>query len=236
FTSVQPDTNVLVSKAALLLSDLGSPDSSVSNSAVKYLTIVPFVKEDLPLLHDALLRNYPELDYSPDQTRNKLKKIILNFKDTSSFRFAKNNYATANDTTRNLLLSMMASFPTKENYNDMKTLLLKQPPMVEPGYQVINPLSDSLQLTATILPDLLPLLKDTAMGPSLINLSNQLLDSGLVHKNIFKPYHPDILKLSGRELALLKEDPDNYSYYDYLLVNLMGKMNTPEFNSGLQKW
>lgn len=236
FTSVQPDTNVLVSKAALLLSDLGSPDSSVSNSAVKYLTIVPFVKEDLPLLHGALLRNYPELDYSPDQTRNKLKKIILNFKDTSSFRFAKNNYATANDTTRNLLLSMMASFPTKENYNDIKTLLLKQPPMVEPGYQVINPLSDSLQLTATILPDLLPLLKDTAMGPLLINLSAQLLDSALIDKNIFKPYHPDILKLSARELALLKDDPDNSRYYDDLLVDFMGKMNTPEFNSVLQKW
>ena len=236
FTSVQPDTNVLVSKAALLLSDMGSPDSSVSNSALKYLTIVPFVKEDLPLLHRALLRSYPELNYSPDQTRNKLKKIILNFKDPSSFSFAKNNYATANDTTRNLLLSIMASFPTKENYNDIKTLLLKQPPMVEPGYQVINPLTDSLQLTATILPDLLPLLKDTVMGPLLINLSAQLLDSGLVDKNIFKPYHPDILKLSARELALVKEDPDNSSYYDYLLVNLMGKMNTPEFNSVLQKW
>jgi uncharacterized protein YbaP (TraB family) len=236
FTSIHPDTNVLVSKAALLLTDMGSPDSSVSCSAVKYLTIVPFTKEDLPLLHRALLKNYPEPGYSAGEIKNKLKKIILNFKDPSSFIFAKNNYATANDTTRNLLLSIMASFPTEENYNDIKTLLLKQPPMVDPGYQFINPLSDSLQLTATILPDLLPLLKDTAMGPSLINLSNQLLDSGLVHKNIFKPYHPDILKLSGRELALLKEDPDNYSYYDYLLVDLMGKMNTPEFNAVLQKW
>lgn len=236
FTSIQPDTNVLVSKAALLLADMGSPDSSVSSSAVKYLTIVPFIKEDLPLLHRALLRDYPEPDYSADETRNKLKRIILNFKDPSSFSFAKNNYATANDTTRNLLLSMMASFPTEENYNDIKTLLLKQPPAVEPGYQVIHPLSDSLRLTATILPDLLPLLKDTAMGPLLINLSDQLLDSGLVHKNIFKPYHPDILKLSARELALLKEDPDNSSYYDYLLVDLMGRMNTPEFNSVLQKW
>lgn len=236
FTSIQPDTNVLVSKAALLLTDMASPDSSVSGTAVKYLTIVPFVKEDLPLLHRALLRNYPAPGYSADEIRNKLKRIILNFKDTSSFSFAKNNYATADDTTRNLLLSLMASFPTEEHYNDIKTLLLKQPPVVEPDYDVINPLRDSLQLTATILPNLLPLLKDTAMGPLLINLSNQLLDSGLVHKDIFKPYHPDILKLSWRELALLKEDPDNYSYYDYLLADLMGRMNTPEFNSVLQKW
>lgn len=236
FTSIHPDTNVLVSKAALLLTDIGSPDSSVCSSAVKYLTIVPFVKEDLPLLHRALLRNYPESGYSADEIRNKLKRIILNFEDPSSFSFAKNNYATANDTTRNLLLSIMASFPTEENYNDIKTLLLKQPPVVEPGYDVINPLRDSLQLTAAILPDLLPLLKDTAMGPLLINLSDQLLDSGLVDKNIFKPYHPDILKLSAKELALLKEDRDNSRYYDYLLADLMGRMNTPEFNSVLQKW
>jgi len=236
FTSIHPDTNVMVSKAALLLTDMASTDSSVSSNAVKYLTIAPFIKKDLPLLHQALLKNYPDLDYYPDQTRNKLKKIILNLKDPSSFNFAKNNYATADGTTRNTLLSIMASFPTKENYNDIKTLLLKQPPVVDPGYQVINPLSDSLQLTATILPDLLPLLKDTAMGPLLINLSNQLLDSGLIHKNIFEPYQPDILKLSGKELALLKGDTDNSTYYDYLLVELMGKMNTPEFNSVLQKW
>jgi hypothetical protein len=215
---------------------MASPDSSVSSSAIKYLTIVPFVKEDLPLLHRALLRNYPAPGYSADEIRNKLKRIILNFKDTSSFSFAKNNYATVDDSTRNLLVSIMASFPTEENYNDIKTLLLKQPPLVEPGYDVINPLRDSLQLTAAILPDLLSLLKDTSMGPLLITLSNQLLDSGLVHKDIFKPYHPDIVKLSGREFALLKKDPDNYSYYDYLLVDLMGKMNTPEFNAVLQKW
>jgi hypothetical protein len=236
FTSIQPDTNVLVSKAALLLTDIASTDSSVSSKAAKYLTIAPFIKKDLPLLHQAILKNYPGLDSYPDQTRNKLKKIIINFKGPSSFSFAKNNYATADDTTRNTLLSIMASFPTKENYNDIKTLLLKQPPVVDPGYQVINPLSDSLQLTATILPDLLPLLKDTAMGPLLINLSDQLLDSSLIHKSIFEPYHPDILKLSGKELALIKEDADNSTYYDFLLVDLMGKMNTPEFNSVLQKW
>jgi uncharacterized protein YbaP (TraB family) len=236
FTSIQPDTNVLVSKAALLLTDIASTDSSVSSDAAKYLTIAPFIKKDLPLLHQAILKNYPGLDSYPDQTRNKLKKIIINFKGPSSFSFAKNNYATADDTTRNTLLSIMASFPTKENYNDIKTLLLKQPPVVDPGYQVINPLSDSLQLTATILPDLLPLLKDTAMGPLLINLSDQLLDSSLIHKSIFEPYHPDILKLSGKELALIKEDADNSTYYDFLLVDLMGKMNTPEFNSVLQKW
>jgi hypothetical protein len=74
------------------------------------------------------------------------------------------------------------------------------------------------------------------MGPLLINLSAQLLDSGLIDKNIFKPYHPDILKLSARELALLKDDPDNSRYFDDLLVDLMGRMNSPEFNSVLQKW
>jgi len=236
FTSIQPDTNVLVSKAALLLTDMASTDSSVSSDAVKYLTIAPFIKKDLPLLHQAVLKNYPGLDSYPNQTKNKLKKIIINFKDPSSFSFAKNNYATADDTTRNTLLSMMASFLTKENYNDIKTLLLKLPPVVDPGYQVINPLSDSLQLTATIVPDLLPLLKDTAMGPLLINLSDQLLDSGFIHKSILEPYQPDILKLSGKELALIKEDADNSTYYDFLLVDLMGKMNTPEFNSVLQKW
>ncbi|MEO8820779.1 MAG: TraB/GumN family protein, partial [Ginsengibacter sp.] len=118
FSDVHPDTNLLVSKAALLLSDVSSPDSEVSSKAVRYLSFSPFTKKDLPLLHEALMKHYSTgQDYYDDQTKNKLKNIIVDLKDSSSFNFAKNNYAVADDTTKNMLLSIMASFHTKEYYN-----------------------------------------------------------------------------------------------------------------------
>ncbi|MEO8821219.1 MAG: hypothetical protein ABI267_10675, partial [Ginsengibacter sp.] len=161
---------------------------------------------------------------------------IVDLKDSSSFNFAKNNYAVADDTTKNMLLSIMASFHTKEYYNVLKTLLLKQPPVLEPGYNFTNPLSDSLELTATILPDLLPLLKDTAMAPVIISLSNKLIDSGLIKENILEPFQGDILNFSDKEFAAFKADSDYFKYSDYQLIQLIEKMNNAECNSKLQKW
>lgn len=237
FSTVRPANNLLVSKAALLLSDISSPDLDVSSKAVKYLSFSPFTKKDLPLLHEALMKHYStEQDYYAGQTKNKLKNIIIGLNDSSSFTFAKNNYATTDDTTRNILLAIMASFHAQENYNDLKTVLLKQPPRLEPDYNFTTPLSDSLKLAASILPDLLPLLKDTAMAPVLISLSNKLLDSGVIKENILEPFQSDILNFSNKEFAIFKDDSAYSKYSDYQLIQLIEKMNTTACNSTLQKW
>lgn len=237
FSSVHPDNNLLVSKAALLLNDISSPDSDVNSKAVRYLSFSPFTKSDLPLLHKALMKQLSAgQGYYDGQTKNKLENIIIGLKDSSSFNFAKNNYAVADDTTKNKLLSIMASFHTKENYDGLKTLLLKQPPLVEPGYNFINPMSDSLQLTASILQGLLPLLKDTVMAPVLISLSNKLIDSGLIKENIIEPFQRDILNFSNKEFASFKADSDYFKYSNYQLIDVVGKLNNAECNSALQKW
>jgi uncharacterized protein YbaP (TraB family) len=237
FSTVHADNNLLVSKAALLLSDISSLDSEVSSKALAYLSLAPFTKKDVPLLHEALTKHYSDVqDHYPGQTRNKLKVIIIGLNDSSSFSFAKNNYAVSDDTTRNILLAIMASFHTQENYNDLQTLLLKQPPRLQPDYNFIDPMSDSLKLTASILPGLLPLLKDTVMAPALISLSNKLLDSGLIKENILQPYQGDILNFSHKELAAFKADSEYYKYSDYQLIQLIGKMDNAECNSALQQW
>ncbi len=236
FNNLQPTVNIFVSKAAILLKDISSDDSAVRSQATEYLSKAPFTKSELPFLHDALLKNYPKDEDDYDETKNDLKKIIIDLNDTSSYNFAKNNYAKADDDTKNILLAVMASFPTQENFNDIKNILLKQPPRITPGYDLINSLSDTLQLTAAIFPELLPLMKDTIMAPVIIKLSNKLLNRDYADKTLLQPYQQDVLQIAQKKYTVAKNDADSYDELNYPLIDLLGKMNTAETNAMLQKW
>jgi hypothetical protein len=238
FNAIEPHNNLLVSKAAVVLNDISSADSVTRTRALAHLSISPFTKNELPLLHAALLKTYTEEedDDDDDKTKLVLKNIIIKLKDTSSYSFAKNNYATADDETKNILLVIMASFPTKENFNEIKNIVLNQPPHTAPGYSLINLFSDSLSLTAGIFPDLLPLMKDTVMASFTINITNKLIDSGLIDKTLLQPYQENILQLSEKNYKALQRDPDNYDALNSELVDLLGKINTSAGNAMLGKW
>jgi uncharacterized protein YbaP (TraB family) len=233
FNTIKPNDKIFVSKASILLTDIVSADSVTRNEAFNYLSKSPFSKTELPLLHAALLKNYPEDD---NDYKNKLADAILDLKDSSSYTFAKDNYADADDDTKNILLNIMASFKTKENFDDIKTLLLKQPPHKELSYDVVYNLTDSIQLAAEIVPDLLVLLKDSAIAPNIITITNKVIDSGLINKNLLQPYYADILKLSVKRYNELKADADAYSSEDYTLEDILRKMNTNASNKSLQQW
>ncbi|HEU5054111.1 MAG TPA: TraB/GumN family protein, partial [Hanamia sp.] len=232
----KPISNLFVSKAALILQDFASTDSITSVKASYFLHNSSFGKADLSLLHVALLKKYPEKKYTIYQNpKQEIEDAIIKVGDSTSYEFAKNNFINADDSTRNFLLTIMASFPTGEHYDDIKSLMLKYPPVVQPGYYFINQVTDSLQLTATIFPDLLPLLKDTAMAPVIVNLSNKLLDSGLISIKSLLPYEKLILDISSKEFTRYKEQVDNYNF-SYHIEELVGKLNTSQTNSELKKW
>ena len=228
-------SDLLISKAVMLLNDLGSSDSAVQTSASNFLQRAPFTKQELPLLHEALLKKYPV--YDDYQTTNELiEKQIINLNDSASYLFAKNNYLQTTGENKNLLLEIMASFPTQQNFNDIKMLMLQSPPEEKLGYTFINQLTDTLQLTATIFPGLLPLIKDTIMSPALIKIASPLLDSSLINAALLQPYQENILLLAEKNYTYLKSDPDNYDRTNYSLIDVLEKMNTPACNAELQAW
>ncbi len=237
FKKLQPNNNLFISKADVLLSDIASDDSAVANNAVKYLNQEPFTKEDLPLLHRALLHQYPaDRDEDNDVIKNELGRIIMALKDTSSFTFASNHYKDADDTTRNVLLTVMASFPTRENFNRIKNILLNNTPAIKPEYNFLAEFTDSMQLAAGVIPGILPLLKDTIMTDAIIIISKKLLDSNLIKTTRLLPYEQNILQLSQKEYAACKADSADYRYVDYYLEAVLGKLKTPATNAALQKW
>lgn len=96
-----------------MLDDIGSEDSGTSNTAVKYLSLAQFSKEDLPLIHAALLKNYSTDDEKDNAViKSQLGKVIKDLKDTSSLSFARDHFIGADDTTRNILLNVLTSFPS----------------------------------------------------------------------------------------------------------------------------
>jgi len=236
FTTTNGSKELFTSKAKLLLNDLSDNDSAVRAGAKSYLNTVPFSKEELPLLHEALLKKYRSEQYEYETTNEAIQRIIVDLNDTSSYVFAKNNYFTADDEMKNLLLGIMVSFQTQEHFSDIKTLILKQPPVKEPDYSFIDKFTDSVQLAASVFPEILPLLKDTVMAPAITRIAMRLLDSNLINVFIFQPYQKDILNLAQKNYQKVKKDPDAYDYANYSIINLLGAMNNASCNAVLQNW
>jgi hypothetical protein len=150
-------------------------------------------------LQEALLKTYEEEENDSYYNINELiKNKIIALKETDSYKFSKENYLNASDENKTRLLDIMASFPTAENFSDIKTLLLQATPKKELGFKFINTLKDTLELTVKIFPDLLPLLKDSVVSSDIIRIAQPLLDSNMLSTSLLQPYHQTILELGEK--------------------------------------
>ncbi|TKK67960.1 TraB/GumN family protein [Ilyomonas limi] len=236
FAKAAPNDQLFNSKATLLLHDLSSKDSATRATAKDFLNTVPFSKEELPLLHEALLKQYADDEEGYGTTKEALQRAIINMDDSSSYYFAKDHYLSAAENDKNVLLGILLHFPTKEHYQDIKTALLQQPPKQQPDYSFVSAFTDSLQLTASIFADLLPLLDDTVMAPSILRIARPLLDSGLMDITVTEPYQQSILRFAQQHYKNIKSDPDSYDYSDYALLDVLGYINNTATNAALQSW
>jgi len=235
FSKKAPPSTILNSKAALVLTDLTSSDSSTRLAAIVALTSAPFSKIDLPLLHQALLKQYEDSsDY--ESVNDKIANYIRVINDTSSLHFAISKYKSVSDPDKkNIMLEIISGYKTTENYATLKTLLLQEPPVKEPSYTFSNNLEDSLLLASAIIKDLFPLLKDSAMAPTLTDLANTLIDSSMISKTEVVPYEQLILRFAENRYKA-NQRGDDFSYKDYSLIRLLGKFNNAACNIMLQKW
>lgn len=234
FKNISPGDKLFESKASILLNDISSTDSTSRKLAVAHLLSSPFAINDLPALHAALMKSYPDdSDYS--STKQKLKNIIIDLHDSSSYAFAKNNYANANDSTKVMLLNVMASFPTLDHFNDIKNLLLNQPPRIDPDYEFSNRFEDTMSLTAKVLPGLLPLLKDSVLRSFDIDIINKLLDSNVIDKSVLQPCENDILQIAHEQYKHIINGKEDYQVLIYGCVKLLGHINTTDGNALLEK-
>jgi uncharacterized protein YbaP (TraB family) len=230
FVNPQPNT-IFTNKLDMLLPALHSTDSSIRSDALAVLDNIVFTKNDLPLLHAAWIKSYPadSLQYIP--TNFRLGEKISALKDTLSLDFIDSNYSRFNTTHPELqfnMLEVLEDFKTERSYALLKKLLLLHPPTTGQVYTFSYGLQDSLLLTKTLFPEIGSLYSDSILGSALVKAALELIDSNMVAINEIIQYQDLIYSLSQKQLAAIKNNPEKYPDYNYAVIDILEKLNTPQ--------
>lgn len=228
----------LDNKAGQLLEALHSADSATAEKARAALGNAAFTREDLPLLHRALLYPYRKEEETTNYSiYNHLTFAIAEKNDSSTLSFIAAQYHVTNGENEQLkyrLLSVLAQTHTAASYALLQKLLLKQVPKTgDPGLIKYH-LFDSLALTATLFPGLLPLSKDTLFIKIMPYILIRLADSNLLSLTLVAPYRKEYYAFARRELSRIKNA--DWDYESKQLIRLLGRFNTPESNTLLQEF
>jgi uncharacterized protein YbaP (TraB family) len=230
---------VLMSKARELLADISSPDSAIRDEARDALLSATFAESDLPVLHEAFLKQYPVDSLRSNTLNDILAEKIIDGNHDSSLEMAIKAYPEVNEPElKNLLLDIISGFKTEKNYTDLKNLVMKMPPGKEFSYKFISNLSDSGQLTAGILfPEVLELLSDSLYRLKILLLSRALLDSSLLSIDVFRPYEQSLIMAAESYYNRSLSAGEYYYYYSYYpLLDVIAKFNSKGSNDMLNRW
>jgi uncharacterized protein YbaP (TraB family) len=216
------------SKAAQLLQALTTTDSLSFARAHADLDVVVFQKEDLPLLHKALLQTYAD-DEEYYSTHSKLIDHILPLADATTLSFAEAAYVKLQEgenVNQYRLLQLLAHMKTSESFAVLKRLL---PNLPKAGNAIVlqKPLLDSAELTTTLFPELLQKANDPLFGTVVAVVANQLVEDSLLTKEDLKAHKQEILQGARNEWKLLQEG--TYEPWEVVRwAHLLGGLNEPE--------
>lgn len=227
---------IFTSKAAHLLQAMTTSDSTEFENVLEDFESVSFRKEDLPLLHKALLENYRDSD-EYNSTNSKLLQRILPLADNTTLAFVKGVYPKQEgekEVNKYRLLQLLAQLKSSESFAVLKPFLLADLPGRGNAILLQRPLLDSLPLTATLFPELLQKADDSLLAPVIAAVANQLLNNNLLASTTLKAYKQPVLNGVANELKLLQQE----AYEPWELIRwaqLLGWLNEPEGNAVLQK-
>lgn len=222
------------SKAQVLLDDLASADSATRFKAYGAVWSAPFSVNDISLLHAALFKNYKSLWDSANATliNERIAQSVEKLASPATVAFVKDKYNTFPENRKqfnSITLSLLAGIHTKESYEALAHLLAQPAPKEKMVYSFQGNLKDSLALTLGIYAALLPYAADSALGLSIANVSVTLLDSGLITRQTLAPAEKDFIANAKLQLALMKsQKEEDIDYGVYALIELLGKIKTPE--------
>lgn len=237
FNRVTEETHVFDSKAALLLKDLQSADTAISRKASKALPDAPFDISEIPLLQDAILVSYPEDSVITNSPNGEIAERIIKLNDSSSVSFAKKHYLASTDNdVKYALLDLMSARHTRDNYDSLAKLFVAFPPKYAMPKWITNKWQDSLKVTASLFPTVLPLLKDSVLARDIFDLADALLDDSLISIDMFRPWQQAILKYADLRFRKTLKDTLYYTVSDYSVITVLQRMKTDSCNAMLKKW
>jgi TraB/PrgY/gumN family len=219
----------LKSKTAAVLADIVSGDSATKSEALEFMGTEKFDSIDLPLLHQAYLKEYPKDSMEYTTINEKIGDAINTVNDISTVSFVKENYVRGTVHLPELkidMLEMLARQQTKPATAILKELLLKVSPVKGNANSFIYSMSDSLLLAADLFPEAASFFGDSILGPGMIRLASELVDSNLLKKEIIKSNADAILQTARLQLAQLKKD--DYPSYNNYVIDALQKINNKQ--------
>ncbi len=218
--------NPFEKKSNLFFADFLSKDSVLHRRAVKYMDDIEVDSADLLLLKKAIqVINWDEKKYL--ETKKSLINKIGDINTKTASDYLKELYYALDDTIQlqYAALESLLQHRTAYAFSVFRDIVNAEPPVldnIEPvndyslnsvlssignkrryryhnGY-FLDELSDSLQLTKTILPDLLPLLNLEDYKKGIMKLLGEMVDSNQVGPNDYELYYSKFLVEAKQEL------------------------------------
>ncbi len=219
--------NPFEKKSALFFEDLRSKDTIVRKKALNNITEIFLDSTDLPALKNAIMAcNWEQKKYL--NTKKELIGKLGEIKTTVSADYLRELYYSLGDTVQ-LVYPVLQGLLRHKNdyaYGLFRTIIANEPPVLDFSndyeynynrtlYQVnkrygmdrylddgrfLQRLSDSLALTKTILPDLLPLLNLGDYKSPVMDLLGEMADSNLLRPSDYVIYYNKFLLEAKQEL------------------------------------
>lgn len=231
-------TTLLKNKTKQLLLDLTSGKAQKFEKAAAAITEVEFDHTDLPLLKEAMLKQYSDEEEEYIDIYDNIADAIAGLNDSSVTTFVQKKYPSlksTNTTQKIAMLRLLALIKTKKSYAVLKELLLAAPPKTDRLFPLQYVISDSLQLTATLFPDVMKLNSTARYAAFITGMANELLDSNLIDMKSLQPYEKNIFNTCQQLYKKLQADKETNIWDASESVHLLGRFNSTAGNELLQK-
>lgn len=237
--------SIYKSKSNIFFKDFYSTDSTISKFAKSNIERVRFTQKDLPLLTTAI-NNLSINTKKYFDTKTALIKAINDIEPSEAISDTLQSlYVRCSDTAtfQNAIITAMSNNLHKKSYKYLANIIDSDPPIFDnddDAKKLFTNLQDSMQLTKTILPQVLQLVNLDDYKIQVYNLLEAMLDSNIIttkdYESIYNKIYFDAkieLKkiIAANEKRLTNKDEDNNSSNADYLNNYSSSYNSNGFST-----
>lgn len=211
--------NIFESKADMFFDYAASNDSVSVMQALNSISVVDFGEEHIERLKELL----DTLDYERYgmHYRPTIIEEIGWIESERLLDYFEDMYMAVGDTAT-LQIEILRAFGhqnTKEGMERFRDMIIYDTPLSNDSWDISNifySISDSLELAATLFPEMLDFTYFDEYRNEVLNLLTMLLDSGIVEPKLYEDKVQTLTMEAGYELKRLKaSEEDEFSSYDY---------------------
>ena len=231
FNNEKFTTSVFESKTQLLIKDLQSADTTIRNSAIAILADgYKFPPQDILLLSNAILHNYPPAKESANDIPNLIARTISPYTNDLLIDFIRQNYPllkAKREDIRMLMVNILSGSGNTGAYGLLKNMFINDPPESENDDIAMGDFRHFSTAAATLFPDIAVAIKNDKIAPFVLDIANMLIDSNRIQYSAIAAYEDDILKLVKKAAKLYQEKNNDNFQIPHIngLLQLLSRIN-----------